>query len=89
MCNTSSKLIMNKQFNSILDNASAIILCFPLICLISKLYRCIIKLYLSIFWFLSFMRLMKTNGLCTVKTITGNLVTLIYRSKCCSGNTRA
>ena len=56
-------LISPYKLNSTLDKASAITLSFPLMCLMSRLYSCKVKLHLTNRWFLFFIRWMNVSGL--------------------------
>ena len=50
-------------FYATLDKASAITLSLPLICLMSRLYSCKVKLHLTNLWFLFFILWMKDEGI--------------------------
>ena len=72
-----------------LDKAWVITLSLPLICLMSRLYSCKVKLYLTSLWFLFFILWMKVRGLWSVKTSTGCTVVPKYTSKCSNAKMRA
>ena len=63
-------------------------LCFLLICLMSRLYYCKVKLHLTSLWFLFFILWMKVRGLWSEKTSTGCTVVPKYTSKCSNAKIR-
>lgn len=69
--------------------ASAIILCFLLMCLISKLHSWRAKLHRGICWLLLFIWLLKTKGMWSVKTLTETIVGYKYKLKCWNESNKA